>query len=226
MQMDTLTGIVMFASFIFSIIVHENAHGLAAEHYGDPTARQMGRITMNPVPHIDPVGSVLIPLVGYFSGFLFGWAKPVPVDSSNLRNPIKDNAVVAAAGPASNLLLALGASILWIIVRLTFKHVPGLFESAGQTLLFVDTLCRSMITVNCVLAIFNLLPIPPLDGHWILMRFLPPGPREALASVGRFGFIILILLLMTGALRFILGPPLTLAINGYYMLVNTALRLL
>ena len=148
MQMDMLTGIVMFASFIFSIIVHENAHGIVAEHYGDPTARQMGRITMNPVPHIDPVGSVLVPLVGYFSGFLFGWAKPVPVDSSNLRNPIKDNAMVADAGPASNLLLALGATILWIAVRLVFKHSPGLFEVAGKTLIFFDTLCQSMIRVN------------------------------------------------------------------------------
>jgi Zn-dependent protease len=224
---DTLTWAVGFFAFIFSVIVHENAHGLAAEHFGDTTARDMGRITMNPIPHIDIVGSVLLPLAAFLQGIPFiGWAKPVPVNPANLRNPVVQNAYVAAAGPASNLLLALAASIVWIVVGLLFKHVPGLFESGERSLYFFNTLCSSMIGVNCLLAMFNLLPVPPLDGHWILMRYLPPGPREALASVGRWGFLILIALLWTGILWRILGPPLSLVVGGYHALVTTMIRLL
>jgi len=227
MNGDTLTSIVGFVVFIFSIIVHENAHGLVANYFGDPTAKQMGRITMNPIPHIDPVGSVMLPLVALVSGVPFiGWAKPVPVDTMNLRNPAKDHAWVAAAGPISNFVLAFAAALLWIVVRVVFKHIPGLYESGGNTLLFFDTVCRSLITFNCVLAVFNLLPIPPLDGHWILIRFLPEGPREAVRSVGRFGFIILILLLWTGALWWIIGPPFRFVVTGYYALVNGAIQML
>ena len=225
--MDALTAIVGFLVFIFSIIVHENAHGLVAWRLGDPTAHKSGRITMNPLPHIDPIGSLLLPVAGYISGTPFiGWAKPVPVNPANLHNPHRDNAIVAAAGPASNLILAFAAAILWIVVRVIFKHVPDLYVVGEQTLFFFDTLCRSMITFNCVLAVFNLLPIPPLDGHWILIHFLPEGPRQAIASVGRFGFIILILLLWTGVLWAIIGPPFLLVRNGFYLLVDNAIRFL
>ena len=225
--MDALTGIVGFVVFIFSIIVHENAHGLVAWRLGDPTAHAMGRITMNPIPHVDPVGSVLLPVAAFLTGAPFvGWAKPVPVDPNNLKHPVRDSAIVAAAGPASNLLLALVASILWITVRVVFKHVPALYVVGEQTLFFFDTLCRSMITFNCVLAVFNLLPIPPLDGHWILIHFLPEGPRQAIAGVGRFGFMILILLLWTGILWKIIGPPFRLAVSGFYLFVDNAIRLL
>jgi Zn-dependent protease len=227
MNPDYLTGAVGLVAFIFSVIVHENAHGLAAEHFGDTTARDLGRITMNPIPHLDPIGSILLPLAAFLSGVPFlGWAKPVPVNSANLRNPVVDNAYVAAAGPASNFLLAFAASILWIIVGLVFKHVPGLLESGERSLYFFNTLCSSLVMVNCVLAMFNLLPIPPLDGHWILMRYLPPGPREALASIGRFGFFILILLLWSGILWRILGPPLSLVVSAYHALVTTVVRVL
>jgi Zn-dependent protease len=135
------------------------------------------------------------------------------------------NAYVAAAGPASNFILAFLGAVLWIIVGLTFKHVPGLMDGGERTLLFFNTLCRSLIVFNCVLGVFNLMPIPPLDGHWILIRFLPPGPREAVASVGRFGFIILLLLLWTGALWWIIGPPFRLVVTAYQTLVSTAVRL-
>ncbi|HET6349116.1 MAG TPA: site-2 protease family protein [Candidatus Krumholzibacteria bacterium] len=227
MNPDFLTGAVGLAAFLFSVIVHENAHGLAAEHFGDTTARDMGRITMNPIPHIDPVGSVLLPLASFLSGVPFlGWAKPVPVNSSNLRNPVVHNAYVAAAGPASNFLLALICSLLWIVVGVAYKHFPGLAVNGERSLLFFNTLFSSMITVNCVLALFNLMPIPPLDGHWILMRYLPPGPREALASVGRWGFLVLILLLWTGVLWRILGPALHVAVSLYYTLVTGMVRAL
>jgi len=224
---DILPQVVGFVVFIFSVIVHENAHGLAAEHFGDPTARAMGRITMNPLPHIDPIGSVLLPLAAMLSGVPFiGWAKPVPVNVANLRNPVVNNAYVAAAGPASNFLLATAGAVLWILVGLIFKHVPGLTESGDRTLLFFNTLCYNLILFNCILAVFNLLPIPPLDGHWILIRFLPPGPREAVASIGRFGFIILILLLWSGVLWAIIGPPFRLIVGGYHALVTGAVRML
>ncbi len=227
MNADFLTAAVGLVAFIFSVIVHENAHGLAAERFGDSTARDLGRITMNPIPHIDPIGSILLPLAAFLSGIPFlGWAKPVPVNGANLRNPVVHGAYVAAAGPASNFLLAFAAAILWIVVGLVFKHVPGLLESGERSLYFFNTLCSSLIMVNCVLAMFNLLPIPPLDGHWILMRYLPPGPREALASIGRWGFFILILLLWSGILWRILGPPLSLVVSGYHALVTTAVRAL
>jgi Zn-dependent protease len=225
MNPDFLTGAVGLVVFLFSVIVHENAHGLAAEHFGDPTARELGRITMNPLPHIDPIGSVLLPVAAFMSGIPFlGWAKPVPVNPANLRNPVVHNAYVAAAGPASNFLLAFAASLLWIVVGLVFKHVPGLMVTGERTLFFFNTLCNSMITLNCVLAIFNLLPIPPLDGHWILMRYLPSGAREGLASIGRWGFFILIALLWSGLLWRIIGPPLSLVVSGYHTLVTSAIR--
>jgi Zn-dependent protease len=225
LSIDLIPTILGFVVFIFSIIVHENAHGVAANYFGDPTALYSGRITLNPIPHIDPVGSVLLPAVALTSGVPFlGWAKPVPVNPANLRNPLVHNAYVAAAGPASNFMLAFLGAFLWIIVGLVFKHIPALNAADSRSLLFFNMLCNNLITYNCVLGIFNLLPIPPLDGHWILIRFLPPGAREAVASVGRFGFLILIGLLWTGILWRIITLPLTLAVSGYHSLVNTALR--
>lgn len=223
---DPLTTVVGYVVLIFSIIVHENAHGLTAEYFGDPTARASGRITMNPLPHIDIFGSILVPLVAMFSGFMFGWAKPVPVNVANLRNPVVHNAYVAAAGPISNLLLALGGSLLLIIVVGVFQLVPGLDPAGSRSFLFFRTMSYALIMWNTVLALFNLLPIPPLDGHWILMRFLPPGPREAFASMGRFGFLILIVLMVTGILWRILGPPVTLILGVYYWLVDKAVGLM
>jgi len=221
MSPDVLTFAVGLVAFIFSVIVHENAHGVAAEHFGDSTARDMGRITMNPIPHIDPVGSLVMPILGKVMGVPFiGWAKPVPVNSANLRNPVVHNAYVAAAGPASNLLLALVCSLLWIGVVALFRHVPGLANNGERSLIFFNTLFSNMINVNCLLAVFNLLPIPPLDGHWILMRYLPPGPREALGSIGRWGFVVLLLLMWSGLLWRVMGPALHVVTSLYYALVT------
>ncbi len=218
--LDPLTTIVGYVVLIFSIIVHENAHGLAAEYFGDPTARAMGRITMNPIPHVDIFGTILVPLLAMSQGMMFGWAKPVPVNSANLRNPTVHNAYVAAAGPFANLCLALGGALLLIVVAVVYEMAPGLNAATSRSFLFFNTLCSALIMWNTVLALFNLLPIPPLDGHWILMRFLPPGPRQALASIGRFGFLILIVLMMSGILWRILSLPVTATVNGYYALVN------
>ena len=225
MSIDPLAMILGFVVFVFSIVVHENAHGIAANYFGDPTARLSGRLTLNPIPHIDPVGSVLLPLVSRISGVPFlGWAKPVPVNPANLRNPLVHNAYVAAAGPASNFLLAFSGAAILILVGLAYKHVPGLTAQDSRTLLFFEILCGNLIRLNCILGIFNLLPLPPLDGHWILMRFLPPGPRAAFASIGRFGFLILIGLLWSGILWRIISLPWNMTVNGYYLLINSALR--
>ncbi len=206
---QVLTAIVGIIVFIFSIVIHETAHAVVADHFGDPTARYSGRITLNPLPHLDPIGSVLIPAMAFISTVPFiGWAKPVPVNPANLRNPVVHNAYVAAAGPSSNLLLMIGGALLWILVRVLYKHVPAIEAAGGNSLLFFDLLCDNLIKLNCVLLVFNLLPIPPLDGHWILMRFLPPGPREMLAAVAPFGFFILIILLWAGVLGLIISVPL------------------
>lgn len=224
--LDPLTTVIGYVVLIFSIIVHENAHGLTAEYFGDPTARAQGRITMNPVPHVDIFGSILVPLVAMSQGLMFGWAKPVPVNSANLRNPVVHNAWVAAAGPISNLLLALGGAVLLIVVASVYQLVPGLNAATSRSFVFFNTMSGALIMWNTVLAMFNLLPIPPLDGHWILMRFLPPGPRQALASIGRFGFVILIVLMISGVLWRILALPVTLTVNAYYWLVNTVVGIL
>lgn len=204
--LQILVGLVVF---VFSVVVHENAHGLAAERYGDPTARMMGRITMNPLPHIDPIGSVVLPLLAYTAGIPFiGWAKPVPVNSANLRNPVIHNAYVAAAGPLSNFMLALAGTAAWIVVGLLFKHIPALLGNGGRSLIFFNTLFSQLILINCVLGIFNLIPVPPLDGHWILMRYLPSRYAEIVARIRPYGFFILILLLWTPVLGNIMRLPL------------------
>jgi Zn-dependent protease len=219
-----LSILVGFTVFVFSVVVHENAHGLAAERFGDPTARDAGRITMNPLPHIDPVGSIMLPLFAFISSIPFiGWAKPVPVNSANLRNPIVHNAYVAAAGPISNFLLALAGTLLYIVVLLFYKHVPFLAAGGGQhSLLFFGALCSSMIQINCVLGIFNLIPVPPLDGHWILFRYLPPRYAQMLAAMRPYGFFILIALLWTGAIRIIIWLPWTVMTGFLRNLVNLA----
>jgi Zn-dependent protease len=224
---QVLTALIGIIVFIFSIVVHETSHGVVAERFGDPTARLSGRITLNPLPHIDPIGSVLIPAMAFISSVPFiGWAKPVPVNPANLRNPAVHNAYVAAAGPASNLLLMLAGTLLWILVRVFFKHVHAFEAAGGNTLLFFDTLCDNLIRLNCILLVFNLLPIPPLDGHWILMRFLPPGPREMVAAVAPFGFFILIILLWAGILGLVMSVPLNFVYFNLLTFVNWMVNLL
>ena len=202
----------MYVALLFALVVHESAHAVAADYFGDPTARQLGRISMNPLVHADPIGTVLLPLLailgpalGWGSIPVIGWAKPVPVDSANLRNPIVQNAYIAAAGPASNILLAIIGTILFAIVLFIYKSVPGLLENGGNSFVFFRTLLSSFILINCILAAFNMIPIPPLDGHWILMRYLPHRYVSVLAAIRPYGFFILLALLWTGVLGFFLG---------------------
>lgn len=222
-----LQGLITAIVLVFSVVVHENAHGIAAERFGDTTARDMGRITMNPLPHVDPIGTVLMPLLAIFTRVpLLAWAKPVPVNPANFRNPIVHDSYVAAAGPLSNFALALGGTALYTVVGLVFKHVPALGENGGNSFLFFQLLCLNLIQINIVLGMFNLLPVPPLDGHWILFRFLPSRWGEMLASLRPYGFFILMVLLATGILWQIIGPPVELMIGGLIGIVRLAVTAL
>jgi Zn-dependent protease len=183
---------------LLAITVHEAAHGYAAKHFGDKTAYFLGRITLNPIKHIDPVGTVVIPgmLLLLSAPFLFGWAKPVPVNFSNLNNPKKDMMWVALAGPASNLAMA----IIWAIVL-------GLFKSSGASYaLFIIGMAQVGIMINLVLMLLNLLPIPPLDGGRMAVSLLPSPWSYKLASLERYGMFILIFLIVSGLLSAILLP--------------------
>ena len=187
---------------LFAITLHEAAHGYVARRFGDSTAWMLGRVTLNPLKHVDPIGTILVPglilltssLAGA-GGMLFGWAKPVPVNFGNLRNPKRDMIWVAAAGPASNLVQA----VLWAIF-LKLQLVLGMEERFFVEVAFAG------INVNLVLMALNLLPLPPLDGGRILVGLLPHRAAYAVARIEPYGFFILIALLVSGTLGFFIGP--------------------
>jgi Zn-dependent protease len=186
---------------IFAITLHEVAHGYVASLFGDQTAKFSGRLTLNPVKHIDWVGTVLLPLLMMlFANFIFGWAKPVPVDPRNFHRPRSAMALVALAGPFSNLLMAL----FWGLI---FK--AGLFaQEGGNAWLGVPLIymADAGIVINVVLAVLNLIPLPPLDGGKVLLALLPPRTAYTVNLIEPYGFIILILLLASGLLFAIMGP--------------------
>ena len=189
---------------IFAITLHEAAHGYAARHFGDPTAWQMGRISLNPLRHVDPVGTILVPAlilvmstIGGGGGMLFGWAKPVPVNFGQLRHPKQDMLWVAAAGPAANLLMALGWAGLLKFAELS----PDLAASE-----LLSRMGAAGISINTSLMLLNLLPIPPLDGGRIAVSLLPHNLAWKFARLEPYGFIILLALLYTRILDQILGP--------------------
>lgn len=182
---------------IFAITVHEASHGYAAKYFGDLTAERMGRITLNPLKHIDPIGTILLPaLTLMLGGVLFGWAKPVPVNFAGLRNPKKDMLWVAAAGPASNFVMA----IFWVFVLKYAQIAPD------YAAYFLLEMSKVGIMINLVLMVLNLLPLPPLDGGRIAVSLLPMNLAVKLSRLEQYGFIILIVLLFTGVLGRIILP--------------------
>jgi Zn-dependent protease len=205
---------IQLAVVLFSISFHESAHAWTALKFGDTTARDLGRISLNPLRHIDPIGSVLLPLILFFvAGFIFGAAKPTPVDLRNTRNPRMANLAVSAAGPLSNLLLAtIGIGILRIIRAADPRAILDLYDALQQNrfasgaLAPVTYILFWFIMVNVLLAIFNLLPIPPLDGSGVVVSLLGAPAARLYAAVAPFGFIILILLVSTRALSGLFRP--------------------
>ncbi len=191
-----------------AIVLHEFSHGYIAFRLGDPTAKTQGRLTLNPLAHIDPIGTILVPIVLVIlrSPFLFGWAKPVPVNPNYFRNPYKGMFYVAIAGPLMNIALALGASA---IGRLVILITPlSLLYGRGFSAYFVQTifyLLGFFVIINIILAVFNLLPVPPLDGSRVLTYFLPPEGKRVMMQLERYGFLIVLALLYLGALRGLIG---------------------
>jgi len=185
---------------LFAITLHEAAHGYVARHFGDPTAWMEGRITLNPLKHIDPVGTVVVPLLILLvstGGFLFGWAKPVPVNFGNLRNPKRDMLWVAAAGPGVNLAMALGWAAL---MKLSWEMPMNYFSMP------MAEMAKTGILINVSLMVLNLLPLPPLDGGRIAVSLLPHRAAWRFAQLERWGFPILLVLLFTGILGDVMRP--------------------
>ena len=207
-ELDISTLVIALLVLIFSLTVHEAAHAWSASQLGDDTAKRLGRVSLNPMVHVDPIGTLLLPLIAMVSNApIIGWAKPTPVNVRNLRHPRRDHILVTAAGPASNLAIATAAS-------LALRVLPS---SAGGSGLDVATplnlIATEALLLNVLLAVFNMLPIPPLDGGQILMALLPPRIALQLRFLYDYGFLILMGLLVTGVLGYLIGPP-------YYVILS------
>ena len=208
--------VTFFVPFLFSLCFHEYAHGWVARKRGDRTAEMSGRLTMNPIAHIDPVGTLLLPVLSvlFHSPISFGWARPVPVNSRNLINPRTDMFWVALAGPMANILLAI-LGTLALVVTAVFFHSAGALKG-------IVTLLQSFIFVNLFLAFFNLIPLNPLDGGKILARFLPASLNYKIEQYDNISGIILLVLILSGAIRFLAVP----VEMTYQFLIHSALGIL
>lgn len=199
--------LIQIAVLLFSVSVHESAHAWMAEKFGDPTGRMQGRITLNPIAHIDLMGSIIVPIIlAYTGGPVFGWAKPVLVNMRNLRNPKKANIYISAAGPASNIIVAIIAAAIFLFIKKTSlinltatSSLGGISESIMLVLFY-------LIYINAILAFFNLIPIPPLDGSGILEGFLRGEALNLYLQIKPYGFIIFLALFYLNIIDYLLMP--------------------
>jgi Zn-dependent protease len=205
---------ISFLVLVFSRTVHESAHAWAADHLGDPTARALGRVSLNPVVHVDPIGTLLFPLLGMLTGApIIGWAKPVPVATWRFNRPRRDYLMVAAAGPLSNLGLALVATVVFQVFPSDVRHaaiigaVVSLPAAEVRFLLPLARVVWTALEINLLLAIFNMLPIPPLDGSSVLAGLLPERLATGLDRLRPYGFLLLYALLLSGGFSLVVGTP-------------------
>lgn len=195
--------LIAFLVLVFSLTVHESAHAWTASRLGDPTGRRLGRVSLNPAVHVDPVGTLLFPLVAMITHLpIIGWARPVPVDSRYLSNPRRDFLLIAAAGPLSNLALS-------IVAAAALRLVPAGPQVIGQAAVAAPlALVASLgLQINLLLAIFNMIPVPPLDGSSVVAGLVPEAVAAGLDRLRPYGFLVLYVLMLTGALSYLVGPP-------------------
>jgi len=195
--------LIAFLVLVFSLTVHESAHAWTAGRLGDPTGRRLGRVSLNPAAHVDPVGTLLFPLLAMITHLpIIGWARPVPVDARYLRNPRRDFLFIAAAGPLSNLALA-------VVAAAALRAVPAGPEAIGQMAVAAPlALVASVgLQINLLLAIFNMIPVPPLDGSSVVAGLVPERVAAGLDRLRPYGFLVLYGLMLTGALGYLVGPP-------------------
>ncbi|HXY04512.1 MAG TPA: site-2 protease family protein [Terriglobales bacterium] len=200
MTLQHVAILFQLIAFLFAISIHESAHAWTANRCGDPTARMLGRITLNPIKHIDLFGTVILPLIAMLTHFpVIGWAKPTPVDPRNFRNPVLDDILTSVAGPVSNFIVATGATIILAAIALTSSNgrliVQGTltgFAGGNSPLVPISLLLFAFLQINVLLAVFNLIPVPPLDGSHVLRHFLSEDMRRIYDTLGMFGLMALI----------------------------------
>ena len=203
LDIDVAQVFIAFVVLLFSLTVHETAHAWTADRLGDPTARLLGRVSLNPVVHADLFGTVIFPLLAIVGGVpVIGWAKPVPVNVGRLRRPRRDYVLVAAAGPVSNLLLALAAAVVLRFLPVT----PVTLDEPNISAPIASMLTRALY-LNVLLALFNMIPIPPLDGGNVIGGLLPARLNGMFNALRPYGFMIIYALMFTGGLEFLIGPP-------------------
>ena len=196
--------LIFMIVFLFSLSVHEAAHAWTAERFGDSTARYLGRVTLNPISHIDVVGTLIFPTIGFFTGgLMFGWAKPVPWNPAHVKDRRKADIWISAAGPISNMLLLIG---FLIVIKLFQRYQMTGGVVSGTLLEPLQQMCLFGAILNITLGVFNMLPIPPLDGSWILPHFLPRDLARSYDQIRPYGFIILLGCLYFGILSLVLSP--------------------
>lgn len=201
MGIDPAQIFIGFTVLLFSLTVHEAAHAWSAWKLGDPTARDLGRVSLNPAVHIDPIGTILFPLLAMVTGApVLGWAKPVPVDLRRLLHWRRDHMLIAAAGPASNLLIA-------VVAALILRVLPAGDAEGFSLVTPVAMMCQAAVLLNIILAVFNLVPVPPLDGGNVLRGLLHGRPAALFDRVRPYGFFLLYALMLTGVLSSVIGPP-------------------
>ena len=219
----SLDSLYILPILLFSIVVHEVAHGWMALRLGDPTARDSGRLTLNPIPHIDPIGSIAIPLLSYIStGSVFiAWAKPVPINPANFRNFRRDDILVSLVGPCSNLIVAFCCAVFYILSQRFFSPL-NLMENNLQREIaaFLIHMFAAGITLNIFLAVFNLIPVPPLDGSHVLSSMLPAEMGERYRQIGFFGILLVIMLMRLDPFRNFIFTVVTTIRIPYEIFVN------